>query len=70
MLAIYLKPGDVITGPGNTEVTILRDREPWQDMFGQQLFRYWARRSDTHAEGWMTYGPAGVVSIVKRGVGC
>lgn len=44
-----------------TTVTVLRDQEPATDIFNQQLFKFWCRREDTGAEGYMTFGPAGVV---------
>lgn len=67
MNADDLQPGDVIAGPNGAEVTILRERESWQDRFGRDMFRYWARRADTGAEGWMPYGPAGKVALIRSG---
>ncbi len=66
-----LRPGDVLLtdeygsiaegAAQNVRVTILREREPYRDIFGRTMFRYWARREDTGQEGWMSYGPGGVV---------
>jgi hypothetical protein len=41
-----------------TTITVLREPEPCEDLFGRTMIRFWARRADTGAEGWMTYGPA------------
>ena len=66
-----LRPGDVLLTDEygsiaegavlNVRNTILRDRAPYRDRFGREMFRYWARREDTGAEGWMTYGPGAMV---------
>lgn len=48
-----------------TRVTILRDAEPWTEPFGRPgFFRFWSVRHDTGAEGWMPFGPGGVVDLV------
>lgn len=75
MNADDLTPGDVIRvnrytaaeGDTSTTVEILRPQEPWTDRFGRAMFRYWARRHDTGAEGWMSYGPGGIVTPAERG---
>lgn len=58
-----LKPGDRYVHAG-VIVTILRDREPWVDFFDREMFQYWATRSDTGAEGWVRFGPGGMVQVV------
>ncbi len=63
-LANTLRPGDLIVQrdkDGLIAVLILREREPCKDLFGREMFRFWARRRDTGAEGHMIYGPEGVV---------
>lgn len=60
MKAADLRPGDQFLSLG-TPVTVLRDQEPWTDLFGRDMLRYWCRREDTGAEGWMYLGPTGVV---------
>lgn len=55
-----LRAGDMFMSRG-VMVTVLRDQEPWTDRFGQKLFRFWCKRADSGAEGWMTFGPNGVV---------
>jgi hypothetical protein len=55
-----MKPGDRFLYPRNepkTAVTVLRERESWEDRFGRPMFRYWCRREDTGGEGWMPFGP-------------
>lgn len=61
MRAADLKPGDVFDYRGVT-VTVLRAREPYRDRFGRDMYRYWCRRGDTNAEGWMEFGPGGEVT--------
>jgi hypothetical protein len=51
-----LHPGDRFSRD-DTVVTVLRESEPCTDRFGRTMVRYWCRRSDTDAEGWMIYGP-------------
>jgi hypothetical protein len=58
--ASTLKPGDSFYKEG-VRTTVLQEREQTTDRFGQELFRYWCRRWDTHVEGWCTFGPGGVV---------
>jgi hypothetical protein len=67
--ASTLKPGDRIHVPyeANVDVTILREAEPCRDRFGRELQRFWSRREDTGAEGFMSYGPGGIVHLVRRG---
>lgn len=50
-----LVPGDRYTYNG-TVVEILRDREPHRDRFERDQIKYWARREDTNAEGWVIFG--------------
>lgn len=42
-------------------VEILRDREDYTDIFGRVLGKWWARRSDTGAEGYVIYGPGAYI---------
>jgi hypothetical protein len=56
-----MKPGDTYSDHGTT-VTVLREQESCTDRFGQPMLRYWARRADTGAEGWVTFGPEGTVT--------
>jgi hypothetical protein len=56
------------------ELTVLRDGEPWRDMFGREMKRYWCRGhadkngkpSDDAREGFMTYGPGARVTLRYR----
>lgn len=46
-------------GGGNVTVTILRDAEPTEDLFGRKMRKFWARREDTQQEGYISFGPSG-----------
>lgn len=48
----------------STPVTILGAPEPHADRFGQPLLKVWARREDTGAEGWITYGHNILVELI------
>jgi hypothetical protein len=65
-----LKPGDRITGyRGDVVVTVLGEKEPHTDRFGRSgLFKYWARREDTGAEGYITFGH-GAIPVVRLSEG-
>jgi hypothetical protein len=62
--AANLRPGDRIEGSPCTHpgvmVTILRDGEQTTEtvwpLTGRPVLRYWGRREDTGAEGFMSYG--------------
>jgi hypothetical protein len=54
--------GDSFAHAG-VNVTVLRGGEPFQDRFGRTLTGYWCRRNDTGAEGYVPFGPGGVVSF-------
>jgi hypothetical protein len=55
-----------ITAGRPVVVTVLRDEhETWIDRFGRTMFKLWARREDTGAEGWDTYGPDGMADRVS-----
>jgi hypothetical protein len=41
---------------------VLREREDCTDRFGRSMWRFWCRRSDTNAEGWVMLGYEGVVT--------
>lgn len=60
-----LRPGDRVeaspyVNPG-VVVRILRAGEAGRDLFGRPLTRYWSTREDTGEEGFLSYGPGGVV---------
>lgn len=55
-----IKAGDWILHRG-VNVEILRDAEPTKDRFNRDMVRFWARRTDTDAEGWITFGPDATV---------
>jgi hypothetical protein len=62
-----LRPGDVIDHRWpDVHVTVLREAEMHQDIFGRPLLRVWSRREDTGAEGYMSYGPDAEVATVNR----
>lgn len=65
--AEQLAPGSVIVDHlgDRPVVTVLRWAEWEQDLFGRWIMRFWARRSDTLAEGYMTYGPGGFVRVAS-----
>lgn len=70
-LAANLKPGDqflrVEYNKPDITITVVRAKEPTQDRFGRDLFRFWCRREDTGQEGYMDFGPGGVVpTTIKR----
>ena len=56
-----LEPGDRFSLRG-ANVVVLGEKEPWTDPFGRAMFRYWSRREDTGQEGYVPFGPGGVVS--------
>lgn len=68
-----LRPGDRITqyawGEGPT-AEILREAEHTTEtvgpLYGQPISRLWARREDTGAEGYISYGEGGVCNLVSR----
>jgi len=49
--------------PMQVKVTILRAPEAARDVTGMLVVRCWARREDTGAEGYVTYGPAAQVPM-------
>lgn len=60
-----LRPGDRVeasphTNPG-VVVRILRESEQGRDPFGRPITRYWGVREDTGEEGFISFGPGGVV---------
>jgi hypothetical protein len=61
---MVLRPNDVIVRD-DVLVTILRHGEAGVEtvfpLAGRDCWRYWARREDTGAEGYVTFGPGGVV---------
>ena len=68
--AASLKTGDVVLIEylgTDIRCTILRDAEPGREtvwpLAGRPCVRFWARREDTGAEGYMTYGPNGVARL-------
>ena len=61
-----LVPGDRILGPGDVPVTILDHPEDGTDLFGRNMIRYWARREDTGAEGFMSFGRTGFVGCAPE----
>jgi hypothetical protein len=58
--AVDLKPGDAFETRG-TVVTFLGKVEVGADLFGRATIKLWCSRADTGAEGWMTFGPEGIV---------
>lgn len=62
--AICLKPGDVVsrsTFDVTQQAEILAPGEICEHWFTGTSVRYWAREIGTDREGWMLYGPGGVV---------
>lgn len=58
-----LSPGDIIVHDPwgeRIDVTVLRWAVWEPDRFGRYMMRFWARRTDTGEEGFMTYGPGGI----------
>jgi hypothetical protein len=64
--AELLRVGDVFSYAG-TEVTVLADRQPWEDLFGREMFAYHCRRADTGAEGLVPFGPGGKALLLRKG---
>jgi hypothetical protein len=71
--AVDLRPGDRVEGAPCTDpgvvVTILREGEQTTEtvpaLAGRPVLRYWGRREDTGAEGFLSYGPgARVLRVV------
>ncbi|HLL34158.1 MAG TPA: hypothetical protein VK545_09755 [Streptomyces sp.] len=67
--ATDLKPGDVVsrsTFDVSQRAVILNQVEGYEHWLTGPGFRYWARDTATDREGWMTYGPAGVVRRIEQ----
>lgn len=68
-----LRPGDRVEGSPYTDpgvvVTILREGEQTTEtvpaLAGRPVLRYWGRREDTGAEGYLSYGPGGIARRVS-----
>lgn len=62
-----LMPGDRIYVPTHDVIVrVLRAGEPWRDLFGREMTRYWCRMEngdDKGREGFMTYGPGARVTL-------
>lgn len=65
MSATELRAGDrfdyAFEGEPSLWVTVLRNHEWQTDRFGRPVLAFWCRREDTGAEGYVTFGPEGVV---------
>lgn len=62
--ATALSPGDVIasrTFDVSRRAEVLKPAEEYVHPLMGPGFRYWAREVGTDREGWMTFGPGGVV---------
>ncbi len=62
-----LRPGMVVTSahwPSDAE--ILRPAEDWQDTFGRDMLRFWAKRLDTEQEGYVFFGPSAYVHVRSK----
>lgn len=57
-----LKPGDAFVMRG-IPCVVMKPHEECKDLFGREMSRFWAYRADTGAEGWVMYGPGGVVEV-------
>jgi hypothetical protein len=68
--AMTLQPGDMIR-IGGVNITILRERESGVEtvapLAGRPCIKFWACFTDNGKEGYLTYGPGGVVRLVTRG---
>ena len=58
-----LKCGMVLVSWDRPDVEILGERETWEDRFGIERLKYWAKRLDTGQEGYMTYGYGAKVPV-------
>lgn len=66
--AVNLNPGDRFIrfhDPLDTVVTVLDSSEPTTDLFGRPMRLFWCSRADTGAEGWVMFGPTGVVHRIQ-----
>lgn len=50
----------------NIKVTVIGPVQNVTDLFGRAMIRYWCSREDTGDEGWMVFGPGGVVERWER----
>jgi hypothetical protein len=57
-----IEPGDRFTASG-VEVVALRHPVAGSEPWGSPTLRIWAKRSDTGAEGFVTYGPSAKVEL-------
>lgn len=68
IVAEYLCPGDVIVDQlfdDQPNATVLRWAEWDKDQFGRYMMRFWCRADDGR-EGFMSYGPGGIVHIKAK----
>lgn len=64
-----ITPGMVLTSDHwPSDVEILRSAETWRDTFGRDMLRYWGKRLDTAAEGYVFFGPSARVTVVSSAV--
>lgn len=66
-----LVPGDVVLGGDNgrrdTRATVLRTGlRAAPDLFGRVYSAVWARREDTGAEGYLSFGPDGTFVMASE----
>jgi hypothetical protein len=65
--AAQLCPGDVVVDQYEIrpDATILRWAEWDKDLFGRYEMRFWARREDNGTEGFVSYGPTGIATVLR-----
>jgi hypothetical protein len=63
-----LTPGDVYRNAHpETDVLVLSGTRPTTDRLDRPMLTFWARRTDTGAEGWITFGVGGLTRDVRPG---
>lgn len=64
-LATEIQPGDTIAYEGRPRAIVLRDPEPYLDLFSA-MQAFWCRADDgTGREGWVPFGPGGGFPVIK-----
>jgi hypothetical protein len=64
-----IEPGMIVPGgPDSIPCEVLRvdhAKETVPPLAGRDCIRLWSRRTDTNQEGYLTYGPGAMVTVVN-----